>query len=80
MQEPPPFSMWNRPWLSQDCIDAINERYMSYIDKMDPAAREKLKEWAANQAEIGYHLDHPDVIARCKEWGDVLVKTKGSSC
>ena len=43
MQETPPFSMRNRPWLSQGCIDAINERYMSYIGKMDPADRENLR-------------------------------------
>ena len=76
MQEPPPFSMRNRPWLSQGCIDAINERYMSYIGKVDPADRENLRGRAANQAEIGYYLDHPDVVARCKEWGDVQVKAK----
>ncbi len=76
MQELPPFSMRNRPWLTQDCIDAINERYMSYIRKMDPADREDLRAWAANQAEIGYYLDHPAVIARCKEWGDVRMKAK----
>ena len=76
MQELPPFSMRNRPWLAQERIDAINERYMSYIGKMDPADRENLGEWAANQAEIGYHLDHPDVVAHCKEWGDVRVKAK----
>jgi hypothetical protein len=71
VQELPPFSMRNRPWLTQGCIDAINERYMSYVGKIDPADRENLREWAANQAEIGYHLDHPDVIARCKEWGEL---------
>lgn len=49
---------------------------MSYIRKMDPADREDLRAWAANQAEIGYYLDHPAVIARCKEWGDVRMKAK----
>jgi hypothetical protein len=76
MQEPPPFSMRNRPWLTQGCIDAINERYMASIAQIDPKNREALKDWAANQAEIGYHLDHPEVIARCKAWGDVRVKAK----
>ena len=35
-----------------------------------------LRGWAANQAEMEYYLDHPDVIARCKEWGDVRAKAK----
>jgi hypothetical protein len=49
---------------------------MSYIGKVDPADRENLKGWAVNQAEVGYYLDNPEVVARCKEWGDLQVKAK----
>jgi hypothetical protein len=66
--------MRNRRWLTQDCIDAINERYMACIAQIDPKNRQALKDWAANQAEMGYYLDHPEVIARCKEWGELRAK------
>jgi hypothetical protein len=64
-----PFSKQNRPWLSDQCIDAMNEAYRDFISKILPEHREALKEWAASMVEMGYLFDHPKVIELCQQWG-----------
>jgi hypothetical protein len=64
-----PFSNQNRPWLTDECIDAMNKAYLDCISKIDPEHREALKEWAANMVEMGYLLDHPEVMELCQQWG-----------
>jgi len=66
-----PFSSQNRPWLPDDCIEAMNQAYVDWISKIKPEHREALKEWVACMVELGYCLDHPEVLERCKQWGDL---------
>src|SRR5215467_12225968 len=35
-----PFSKQNRPWLTGDCIEAMNQAYMDWILKLEPEERE----------------------------------------
>jgi hypothetical protein len=69
MGEGLPFSKMNRPWLTDDCINAMNQAYLDCIAKIEPERREGLKEWAASMVEIGYLVDHPEVVELCQQWG-----------
>jgi hypothetical protein len=73
MRQGPPFSKQNRPWLSDDCIAAMNQAYLDCISKIRPEHREALKEWAASMVEMGYLLDHPEVMELCQQWGQLRV-------
>jgi hypothetical protein len=73
MRRGPPFSKQNRPWLSDDCIAAMNQAYLDCISKIRPEHREALKEWAASMVEMGYLLDHPEVMELCQQWGQLRV-------
>jgi hypothetical protein len=66
-----PFSKQNRPWLTDDCIEAMNNAYMDWISKIEQELHEALNEWIACMVELGYCLDHPEVLERCKQWGDL---------
>jgi hypothetical protein len=48
-----PFSKQNRPWLTDDCIEAMNQAYVDWISKIKPEQREALKEWVACMVEQG---------------------------
>jgi hypothetical protein len=63
-----PFSTQNRPWLSDDCIDAMNNAFLDFMSKIRPEAREALREWAASTVEIGYCVEHPEVMELCRRW------------
>jgi hypothetical protein len=73
MRQELPFTKQNRPWMTTDCIEAMNEQFMVCISQIDPEHREVLREWAANKVEIGYCHDHPEVMARCHRWGEQWV-------
>jgi hypothetical protein len=66
-----PFSSQNRPWLTDDCIEAMNQAYVDRISKIAPEQREALKGWVAFMVEIGYCLDHPEVLELCTQWGEL---------
>jgi hypothetical protein len=55
-------------WLSDDCIDAMNQAFVDFISKIRPDARERLREWAASTVEIGYCLEHPEVMELRRRW------------
>jgi hypothetical protein len=65
-----PFSRQNRPWLTDACIEAMNHAYADGISKIEKELREALKEWVACMVELGYCLDHPEVLENCRQWGD----------
>jgi hypothetical protein len=62
----PPFPAQNRPWLTSDCIDAMNEEYVACMLNVPPESREASKEWAAVKVEMRTCHDRPDVRARCE--------------
>jgi hypothetical protein len=70
MRQELPFSKANRPWLTADCIEAMNEQFMVCISKLEPDLREALREWAAAKVEIGYCIDRPELLERCRQWGE----------
>jgi hypothetical protein len=39
-----PFTTQNRPWLTSDCIEAMNEAFMVCISKIEPEKREYLRD------------------------------------
>jgi hypothetical protein len=77
MRQPLPFSKQNRPWLTDDCINAMNQAYLDCISKIALEYRETLKEWAASMTELGYLMDHPEVKEICQEWGQGFISNVG---
>jgi hypothetical protein len=77
LDEPLPFTVRNRPWLTNDCIEAMNEQYMSCMAQIKPEDRERLKEWAAVNVEMHACHDKPDLLARCREWGEQWAREQG---
>jgi hypothetical protein len=70
MKQGLPFTPQNRPWLSPDCIEAMNEQFMICLSHIPEHARESLRDWAAAKVEFGYCHDRPDIIEHCiEEWG-----------
>jgi hypothetical protein len=68
MGEALPFSKQNRPWLTDECIEAMNDAYLDCMSKIETEYRSALKEWAASMVEIGYLVDHPEVMEICQQW------------
>jgi hypothetical protein len=72
----PPFTAQNRPWLTQHCIDYLNEQFTDSMSQIPADARESLREWAAVTVEMGACLEKPDVRARLRQWADELVRSQ----
>jgi hypothetical protein len=68
-----PFNAKNRPWLTSDCIEGMNEQWMACLSKMPEHYRDTLAEWAAVKVEMGACKDEPEISERCLEWGDKWV-------
>ncbi len=69
-----PFTRENRPWLTSDCIEGMNEQFMACLSQIPEQHREALKEWAAVKVEMGACHDKPDIMERCRQWGDKWVR------
>jgi hypothetical protein len=41
-----PFSKQNRSWMTDDCLDALNERYAKCVSKISPEKRDGPRDWA----------------------------------
>lgn len=74
MRQELPFTTKNRPWLTSDCIESINEQFMDCMSTIAPEHREALREWATIKVEIGACHDKPDIMERCHRWGEQWYK------
>jgi hypothetical protein len=68
MRQELPFTTQNRPWLTSDCIEAMNEQFMECISKLPEDQREDLREWAASKVEMGYCRERPEILELCAQW------------
>ncbi len=59
-----PFARENRPWLTSDCIEGMNEQ----------KHRNALRSWAAVKVEMGACRDNLEVMERCHSWGERWVR------
>jgi hypothetical protein len=69
-----PFSPRNRPWLTPDCIVAMNEQWMACMTNLPEEYQDDLKEWAAVKVEMGRCKDDPQSWEACEKWGDEWAK------
>jgi hypothetical protein len=76
MRQELPFTKENRPWLTSDCIEAMNEQFMVCISQFPEEDREALREWATTKVELGYCLENREVMERCNQWGQLQAKPK----
>jgi hypothetical protein len=73
MRIKPPFSVHNRPWLTIECIEAMNEQFIAVMLKIPEKYRKTLRAWVIVQVEIGHLHEKPDVLEACKEWGSKTI-------
>jgi hypothetical protein len=76
MRQELPFTRENRPWLTSDCIEAMNEQFMACISQFPEEDREALRKWATTKVELGYCLENREVMERCNQWGQLQAKPK----
>jgi hypothetical protein len=69
-----PFTRENRPWLTSDCIESMNEQFMDCLSKIPEQHRDALRSWAAIKVEMGACRDKPEVMERCHRWGEQWVR------
>jgi hypothetical protein len=68
MRQELPFTKQNRPWLTSDCIEAMNEQFRVCISQIPPELQETLRDWAAIKVEMGYCHDRPEILEQCAQW------------
>jgi hypothetical protein len=70
MKQELPFTRQNRPWMTPDCIEAMNEQFMVCLSHLPDEIREDLRKWAAIKVEVGYCVEHPKVMDDCFRHGE----------
>jgi hypothetical protein len=78
-----PFTRQNRPWLTDDCIEAMNQQYKSCMSKIPPDLQEALSNWAAVKVEMHATREDPKLRGKFDEYaatyiGDVVEKIEAS--
>ncbi len=68
-----PFSRHNRPRLTAECIDAMNEQFNDVMLKIPEEYRDSLREWVVAQVELGYLHEKPDVLKACNKSGNNII-------
>jgi hypothetical protein len=66
MRQELPFTKENRPWLTSDCIEAMNEQFMVCISQFPEEDREALREWLSRRWNLG------TASKTAKSWSDVI--------
>jgi hypothetical protein len=65
-----PFTKENRPWLTPDCIEAMNMQWISCMSKIPEESREALGAWAAVKVEMHHSHERPDIHDKCDDYAE----------